>query len=591
MNSQQEGVESSSDTGGEVQQKIEVNEGTTISFNTSKDVTTGGVSLLGESKRLTTTLLRAVFFSSVGGILFGYDLGVISGALPQIAATFYLTESQQESVVSFLYVGGIVGAAVGGFVCDRFGRKFAILTTDLLFAGGALILYYSPSYTTVLWGRLVVGFAVAVSGCADVSYLSEISPLQYRGSIVSRNEACITLGFLLAYASGYGFTILDPYDGWRYMFGISSIVALIQFLGMVSLPESPIWLASHNRVEEAKVALFRIYEFNSLDDLNHYYNTEFQCIMASEQTGHTPTNDNKRSDKIQQEVVNNPYSLTEEGHYCSHNIEQQAEERESKRWLLLFRQSIIAVFLSIAQQFCGHSNVLNFAPIIFATAGMGQQSSLASTVLVGSVKFLVTIFVIWKIDVVGRRHLLLFGIGLIQISLLCMIVAFTGSRDATANETTLVGGGSTVLLAVIGAIGMATGYAASFGPLTWLITSEMFPSSLRGRALGASTVLNNISASLVSYTFLSVSTHFGTAAAPFVVYSLVTLVTLIFTIVAIPDTGFKSPTDIHRDIQYMPFWAFLGKISGRSFSKHAADIAAAAKPNYTEMNELKATLI
>jgi sugar porter (SP) family MFS transporter len=513
---------------------------------------------------LTKTLLRATFFSSVGGLLFGYDLGVISGALPQIAAAFNLNESQQESVVSFLYIGGIFGAILGGYICDFYGRKSAILFTDIIFAWGGLILYFSQSYAVILCGRLLVGFAVAVSGCADVSYLSEISPLPLRGSIVSVNEVCITLGFLLAYVSGYGFTTLDPYDGWRYMFGISSFVAVIQFIGMIFLPESPVWLATQNKVEEARNSLLRIYEFASFDELNNHYKADFQHIMGSEET--------------------------EQG-IPTKSLQEKVVKEDIKNWQPLFRQCIIAVFLSVAQQFCGHSNVLNFAPIIFAGAGMGQQSSLASTILLGIVKVLVTTFVIWKIDVVGRRRLLIFGVCLMEMSLLCMILAFQGQHtDPSTNETTFVNGGIVIFLAVTGAIGMATGYAISFGPLTWLITSEIFPSSLRGRALGASTVLNNICASFVSYTFLSVSTYFGTTAAPFVIYSLITLVTLLFAIVAIPDTGFKSPTDIHKDIQQMPFWTCLERISFHFCPGNAAGNSV-VEHTLMEKSDFKAPLI
>jgi MFS family permease len=520
-----------------------------------------------EKPGLTKTLLRATFFSSVGGLLFGYDLGVISGALPQIVAAFNLNESEEESVVSFLYIGGIFGATLGGYICDFYGRKLAILFTDILFVWGGLILYFSQSYAAILCGRLVVGVAVAVQACAKYSYLSEISPLQVRGSIVSVNEACITLGFLLACASVF---ILDPLAGWRYMFIVLSVVAVIQFLGMVFLPESPIWLATQNKVEEAKNSLRRINEFTSLDDLNHYYNTDFHYILEAEASGYfTPIKQN----------IGDSTRITE-----SH-----PEKAESGTWKPLFRQSIIAAYLIVIQQFCGHSNLLNFSTIIFESAGMGQQSSLVSAMLLGTVKFMVSILIIWKIEAVGRRLLLLLGIVLMELSLLCLILAFQGQNIASSTtDTSLVK--SVALFAVIGAIGMVAGYAASFGPLTWLIASEMFPSNIRGRALGASTVLNNICASLVPYTFLSVSTYFGNEAAPFVMYALITLFALVFAVAAIPDTSFKSPTDIHKDIQQMPFWTFLDVTNQQICLENSAQNSKVL-PIYTEKNDLGTSLI
>jgi len=146
--------------------------------------------------------------------------GVVSAALPQLTIAFDLTDVQKEMVVSFLYIGAVIGAALGGTLCDISGRKTAILFTDIIFIIGSIILFLSESFETVLIGRFVVGFAVAVSGIADVAYLHEISPMEYRGAIVSVNEACISFGFMVSYLAGYGLTLLDPDNGWRIMFGV-----------------------------------------------------------------------------------------------------------------------------------------------------------------------------------------------------------------------------------------------------------------------------------------------------------------------------------------------------------------------------------
>jgi hypothetical protein len=339
---------------------------------------------------------------------------------------------------------------------------------------------------------------------------------------------------------------------------------------MTSCQESPFWLATHGKVEEAKISLLRIHEFTSLDDLNHYYNTVFHCILEAEASGYlTPFKQNIRD--------------------STQIIDSHPVKEDSGKWNPLFRQSIIAAYLIVIQQFCGHSNLLNFSTTIFESAGMGQQSSLVSAILLGTVKFLVSILIIWKIEAVGRRPLLLLGIVLMELSLLCLVLAFQGQNIVVSTtDTTSVK--SVALFAVIGAIGMVAGYAASFGPLTWLIASEMFPSNIRGRALGASTVLNNICAALVPYTFLSVSTYFGNEAAPFALYALITLFALAFAVVAIPDTGFKSPTDIHKDIQQMPFWTFL------DFTKQQICLESSAQnskvlPIFTEKNDLETALI
>ena len=134
-------------------------------------------------------VIKATIAASIGGILFGYDMGVISTALPQLTNTFNLTERQQEMLVSFLYIGCCIGATAGGFLCDRHGRKKMILITDCVFILGAIVLYSASTFDVVLFGRIVIGVAIAVSGIADVAYLHEISPKQFRGAVVSCNEA------------------------------------------------------------------------------------------------------------------------------------------------------------------------------------------------------------------------------------------------------------------------------------------------------------------------------------------------------------------------------------------------------------------
>ena len=222
---------------------------------------------------LSPFVIKSTIVASLGGILFGYDMGVVSGALPQLAVDFDLTPNQEEEVVSLLYLGGGFGAALGGYICDRMGRRYAIILTDMVFLTGATILALAPSIQMVLLGRFVVGFGVAVSGIADVAYLHEIAPPKFRGALVSCNEACISLGFLLAYIAAYFLTKKEidengePFDedinGWRYMFGIGGVFAVLQFIGMLFMPESPVWLKEQGHFEEALKVRNQIYGTSS----------------------------------------------------------------------------------------------------------------------------------------------------------------------------------------------------------------------------------------------------------------------------------------------------------------------------------------
>jgi MFS family permease len=570
----------------------------------SVDVNNGNTNT-NNKKPIPRFVKKAISIASLGGILFGYDMGIISGALPQIRNEFELSNSQTEMIVSFLFLGGAIGATIGGTICDKTGRKNAIFITDITFIIGSFLLFISNTFLQVIIGRLIIGFAIAISGIADVAYLYEISPSEWKGSITSVNEACISLGFLISYISGYWLSIVNEQNGWRYMFGIGSFIAFVQLVGMVYMPESPVWLNSKGRVEEAKVVLELIsdstadgsitasshassdsggndydccyakdeFSDNSIDkttedygldqsdkdnkNVHHIVNAidDNNTIIAngnSNDDGNGDGNNKARPSSHEQRPISSgrlrEYSsleeiqMTQRQQYHTNlpfnsdpNKTMHSNDDIMTQIHNSYRQVTIAIFLSIMQQFCGHPNVLNFAPEIFSQVGV---PSLFSTILLGIVKFGVTCFVIWKIEYFGRKYLLLLGMSIIALSLLLLTVAFTFTsqdEEDNGNDGNLPMTMISKITAIIGIFGVAGGYACSFGPLTWLLVSELFPSSIRGRALGASTIITYIAAALVSYSFLSVQVIFG-PSVPFAIYFIVTLVSICFTIVAIPDT-------------------------------------------------------
>lgn len=501
---------------------------------------------------------KAVIVASLGGILFGYDLGVISGALPQLKNEFDLSETQQEMIVSFLFLGGAIGSAVGGTLCDTTGRKNAIFITDILFIIGAVGLFTAQSFIQIIYGRIIVGFAVAVSGIADVAYLHEISPTQYRGGIVSVNEACISLGMLLSYLAGYGISQLNDQDGWRYMFGAGSAIAIFQLIGMTFMPESPVWLKDKGRLQEAK-AVMALMSCSSNDDLNfidvHNGNgnsTDYHRNGVVEDYGLNNDEQPPIQNSSENILQRGHSSSQKEGHSSLHfqEVNEQTEEQldaDVNVWTQFrnfYRQVIIAVFLSVMQQFCGHPNILNFAPEIFAQVGV---PSLFSTLLLGVLKFFTTCFVIWKIEKFGRRTLLLLGLSIITVSLLLLTIAFSFQRE---DEDLPM---ATKILALIGIFGVAGGYACSFGPLTWLLVSELFPTSIRGRALGGSSIISYCAGAIVSYSFLSVQKSFG-PSAPFIIYLILTVLSIGFAYVAIPDTAGKDADFIQLELEKRWSW-------------------------------------
>ena len=425
--------------------------------------------------------------------------------------------------------------------------------TNILFIVGAIVLYAATSLTTVLCGRILIGCAVAVSGIADVAYLHEISPSQYRGAIVSCNEASISLGFLISYLMGYFISVAIPNEGWRSMFVLGGTVASLQLLGMLTMPESPIWLKEKGYLEASENALNRIYggEENRPDE--------------DDSLAHSDSKD------VEETIATAQYS--------SINIEQPMDRHNRLNTVRTFyRQIIIAVFLCTMQNWCGHPNVLNFAPELFAQFGFDSDNhTLICTVLMGlvsvppcvfiitfrkgiliaqahvfnfltksQVKFGTVCFAILKVDIYGRRRLLLLGMIIIAIGLFLLSLSF----QLFANEDGMSIPGK--IISIIAVFGIAGGYSLSFGPLTWLIISEIFPSSIRGRALGFSTVCSYVAAALVSFTFYT-SEGF---ALIFGMYFLVTAFSIVFAFNLIPDTAKKTPVEIHSD---------LGRIWNESF--------------------------
>ena len=604
--------------------------------------------------------------------MFGYDMGAISGALPPMARSFHLSETQQEWVVSILYLGGGVGASVGGTLCDKYGRQRTIVGTDVIFLLGALWLYTSHSYASILMGRFLLGTAVAVSGVADVSYLHEMAPRSsWRGAMVSVQEACISLGFLLAYVAGYVYTTndsnnnnnIDDDKAWRNIFAWSGILALIQFVGMWNMPESPVWLAQqeeHGRRRRPSSERNNGMDGGSgLGEATATTTTTTTAVVPSleddliwqRQWNSTPRTSSSSS-SLEQELPPDDGGLNaqnqdeagigltpaisyqgsktpdEEEFHSFESLEPltttngevtpmtMTTSRWSRIWLMIRmatsslaqtlsryrRQTYIALFLATTQQLCGQTNVLNYAPTIFAQAasglnrrqldGMDTNTTTTTTsaptwamLCIGGVKVVVTALVIWKIESVGRRTLLLWGMTLISIGMFALIVAFGGTDNPESwsnhNEHR-----HRFQLALPGVLLVVCGYSMSFGPLTWLLTSELFPTEIRGRALGASTIVTYLCASLVTRTFLSTSSFLGPSKV-FGIYCIINTMGIVFSYLAIPDTGEKTVEEIEDAIHAMWWWRydFLAQRHGRDEMAGMLADAASPRRNSGETND------
>jgi MFS family permease len=493
-------------------------------------------------------VIKLTALASLGGCLFGYDMGAIAGALPQLTQQYALASNQQGWVVSILYLGGGVGALIGGTICDRMGRLTTILMTDILFIVGAgWFFWVADSFVGLLIGRFLVGIAIAISGIADVAYLQEIAPQAWRGAIVSVNEACISLGFLYAYLAGYVYSDGEVED-WRKIFGLAGLLALVQGIGMWSMPESPVWLAGQGRIEQSE----KVYQI-----LRSSARSRGESIKDDDDYGGDSLTKPSNPRASLQTVAASP-SLSSYQVSGSRNNGHDFRSYESLESFIggdtgsksfriysfratisrYYRQAWIALFLAVTQQFCGQAVVLNYAPAILGA------SPNWSTLAMGGLKFLVTVIVVLKIEAIGRRFLLLCGMGLIALGLLALSV-------------------STSSLVLPGVLAVVGGYSMSFGPLTWLLTAEFFPSEIRGRALGLSTIVTYTSAAVVTRTFLPMSEWLGYSFV-FGGYAVITIVGMIFAYSAIPETGDRSLEQIEATLDDTRFWGCGKKMNEES---------------------------
>jgi sugar porter (SP) family MFS transporter len=428
----------------------------------------------------------AAAISALGGMLFGYDTGVISGAILFISKDFSLTQLQVEIVVSCVLIGALIGAMTGGILADRFGRRRVIIATATLFVGGAIVTALSPTFTLLISGRIIVGAAIGVASFTTPLYISEVSPVKIRGRLVSINQVALTSGIVISYLVDYA---LADIQGWRWMFGLAAIPAAILAVGMFWLPESPRWLVSRNLIDSARTVLERI----------------------------------RRTKEIGTELDDIQSSLAV----------------QSGGWRDLFTPLIrpaliVGVGLAILQQITGINTVIYYAPMIFEFTGAKSASaSILATIGVGVVNVAMTVVALLLVDRVGRRPLLLIGltgmiIGLVVLGLAFQLPSLSGSLGWIAEIS---------LMLYVGA------FAIGLGPVFWLLISEIYPLKIRGVAMSVATSANWGANLFVALTFLTLIQATGRSST-FWIYGLVGIGAWLFTWFYVPETKGRSLEDI-----------------------------------------------
>jgi SP family galactose:H+ symporter-like MFS transporter len=422
----------------------------------------------------------AALFAALGGLLFGYDTGVISGALIFIKREFGLTTTAEEVVVSGVLLGATIGAIIGGKAADLFGRRRVLLVTAAIFAIGALASAAAPSPGILIVSRVVLGLAIGLASTNVPVYLSEVAPAHARGWIVSLFQLAVTVGIVVAYLTDYAFADIE---GWRWMLGLAVAPAVVFGTGMFFLPETPRWLIRGGHHEVAHRVLVRIRE---LADVT----VEIEEIKAS-----------------------------------------LAQQSESGHWTDLLSRRVrpalvVGLGLAIFQQVTGINTVIYYAPRILQTAGFNSVSgAILATVGVGIVNVAMTILAMFLVDRAGRRPLLFAGIAGMIITLCVLGLNF---RISSAS-------GQLAWIAVICLMGYVASFAISLGPIFWLLIAEIYPLKIRGLAEGTAATFNWASNLIVSLTFLRLVETLG-ASSTFLLYAVASVASWLFAYYLVPET-------------------------------------------------------
>ena len=435
--------------------------------------------------------------AALGGLLFGYDTGVISGAIGPLVERFGLDSTMEGWAASCALVGCMVGAALAGTLSDHLGRKKVLVLSAVCFLISAVGTALPRNLVEFILFRFLGGLGVGAASMTSPMYIAEISPARIRGRMVSLNQFAIVSGFLVVYFVNYFIARGRSDDwlvvsGWRWMFGSEALPALLLLVLAFFVPESPRWLTQRGRAAQALGILSRV-------DGPDYAQAELAEIR-----------------------------------------EAIAHESASIRQLLepgLRVALLIGVILAILQQVTGINAVLYYAPEIFKNIGADTQSALWQTVIVGAVNILFTVVAIAVVDRLGRKPLMLAGSAGMGVCLGLLGWAFYAQQT-----------GLWVFLAVLGYIAC---FAMAVGPVTWVILSEIFPTRIRGRAMAIATVILWIACYAVSQTFPMLNKnpwlveHFHHGFS-FWLYGLFCVVEVVFVALCVPETRGRSLEQIER---------------------------------------------
>jgi sugar porter (SP) family MFS transporter len=425
-------------------------------------------------------ILRISSIAALGGVLYGYDMGIIAAAVLFVKNTFALSPLMEELVVSIVLIGAMIGAIVGGAVADRIGRRATLVWAAGIFIVGSLLAPLSASVAMLIVARAIIGIGIGFTSVTAPVYVSELAPPQSRGTLIGLYQFALTVGIVLANLVGYW---LAAQQAWRLMFGLAVVPTLFFLIVILTVPESPRWLFAHDRPKDAE-AVLRSYT----DDAGA------QQFLAD----------------------------IEEG------LKTPMEQSWSALWSPAVRGALfIACGLTVLQQVTGINTIIYYGPQIFELAGSASHASaIFATLLVAVVNVLATVVGITLVDRIGRKPLLYVGVSGMTVALFALSFAFShrGALGASLGAVAIA-----CLMVYIAC------FAFSLGAIAWILVAEVFPLRVRGRGVAAGTLFSGIANFAVSLTFLSLINSLGSAGT-FAIYGTLSIVTLVFIRFVVPET-------------------------------------------------------
>ena len=427
---------------------------------------------------------KVSFIAGLGGILYGFDMGIIAAVLVFVRESFALSTRMEEIVVSVVLVGAMSGAVAGGSIADRIGRRSTLVWGGIIFLFGSLLAFWSPDLTILIVARGLLGIAIGFTSVTAPVYVSELAPPQSRGLLIGLYQFALTIGIVLADLVGYW---LAGQQAWRTMFGLGAVPAALFLALIFTLPESPRWLFAQNRLAEMQSVL------------DSYTDAAGAKLLIEE---------------------------------IRAALAIPVEQRWSELWKPAVRTSLfIAVGFTVLQQVTGINTIIYYGPRIFALAGItSNRSAIFATLLVAVTNMLATIIALVLVDRVGRKPLLYAGVSGMTACLVMLAYSFHAPTAFGAAP----GSVATVCLMVY-----ITCFAFSMGPIAWILVSEVFPLRVRGRGVAAASLGSGASNFLVSMTFLSLINTAGSSVT-FLIYAAFCVITLLFVRFIVPETAGRS---------------------------------------------------